>query len=212
MASLKLLPTDFSKRNQVKVPISSLKELTKRKLERFPYRYRLARAFENIQADNAISVRTLIGYEAGMKVFLAYTCYEQIAYVGVNIGVAGIKDKAFNEILNHQICSKFQKNKKFMNLIKEAYENGLANEVGKDKKSSTQLTKSLDKFIADTSADILCIAYAIRNMYAHGEFTGGGAGISNNSTKDLCYELADEVLDYANEIYSQCIIKLARRC
>ena len=212
MATLKLLPTDFSKRNQVKVPISALKELTKRKLLRFPYRYRFAKAFQHIQADEAIAIRTLTGYEAGMKVFLAYTCYEQITYVVVKLGVAGIKDKAFNEILNNEMCLKFHKNKKFIELINEAYENGLAIEDGKDKKSNTQLTNSLDKFIADKSADVLCLAYAIRNMYAHGEFTGGGAGITNNSIKDLFYELADEVLNYSNKIYSQCIIQLARRC
>lgn len=212
MATSKLLPTDFSKQNQLKTPISGLKELTKRKLQRFPYRYRFAKAFEHIQANDAIALRTLTGYEAGMKVFLAYTCYEQIAYVAVRLGVAGIKDKAFNDILNNDMCMKFHKNRKFMELINEAYENGLANEDSKDKKSNTQLTNSLEKFIADKSADILCLAYAIRNMYAHGEFTGGGAGITNNTTRDLFYKLADEVLSYSNKIYSQCIIELARRC
>lgn len=212
MATLILMPTDFSKRNQVKVPISGLKELTKRKLQRFPYRYRFAQAFEHIQADDAIAIRTLAGYEAGMKVFLAYTCYEQIVYVGARLGLTGIKDKAFNEILNNDMCLKFHKNKKFMELINEAYENGLATEDSKDKKSNTQLTNSLDKFIADKSSDILCLAYAIRNMYAHGEFTGGGAGITNNTTRKLFYELADEVLNYSNQIYSQCITQLARRC
>lgn len=211
MSLTRLLPTDFSKKKELQVPISTLKGLTKRKLLRFPYRYRFAKAFEHIQADEAIAIRTLTGYEAGMKVFLAYTCYEQITYVAVNLGVKGIKDKAFNEILNNEMCLKFHKNKKFMELINEAYENGLAIEDGKDKKSNTQLTNSLDKFILDKSADILCVAYAIRNMYAHGEFTGGGAGVTNNSTKNLFYELADEVLNYSNKIYSQCIIELARR-
>ena len=46
----------------------------KRRLSRFPYRYRLAKSFVGIDAKEV--GRTLIGYEAGMKVFLAYTAYE----------------------------------------------------------------------------------------------------------------------------------------
>jgi hypothetical protein len=59
MATSKLLPTDFSKQNQLKTPISGLKELTKRKLQRFPYRYRFAKAFEHIQANDAIRSITI---------------------------------------------------------------------------------------------------------------------------------------------------------
>ena len=41
------------------------------RLSRIPYRYRLAKSFAGIDAQEV--GKTLIGYEAGMKVFLAYT-------------------------------------------------------------------------------------------------------------------------------------------
>lgn len=204
------MPTDYIKHKQLKENVAYLNADLKRKLNRFPYRFRLAKAFARIDADTAVSTRTLIGYEAGMKVFLAYTCYEQIVYVAVGLKILGINTKGFNQIANNDIAVRLHKNQNFMKMIKEVYENGLANDDSKDAKANTQLTNSLDNFIKDKSADVLCLAYAIRNMFAHGEFTGGGAGITNNSTKNLFYELANEVLDYSNKIYSQCITKLEK--
>jgi hypothetical protein len=50
----------------------------------------------------------LIGYEAGMKVFLAYTCYEQIVFVANNLKIINVNAKAQNQVLNDNICSTFK--------------------------------------------------------------------------------------------------------
>jgi hypothetical protein len=209
MPNNKLLPTSFSKKNAIKDKINSLNDITKRKLARFPYRYRFAKSFNQIDADTAIKTRTLIGYEAGMKIFLAYTCYEQIVYVANYLKIDGVNAKAFNEVINNEITTKLHKNKSFMNMIVEAYEMGITEEIESEKnRNATILSNSLDKFINNKSADVLCLAYAIRNLYAHGEFTGGGAGVTNNTTRNLLYEIAEEVLSYSNKIYTQCLEKI----
>ena len=211
MASTNLLPTDYAKHKNLKDKMNSLSDVVRRRLQRFPYRYRFAKSFRQIEADTEIKTRTLIGYEAGMKVFLAYTCYEQIVYVAKNLKVDGVNSKAFNEVLNDKIVTSLHKNKTFMKLITEAYESGLAeeSETKIDKvKNNTTLSISLEKFINNKSSDVLCLAYAIRNLYAHGEFTGGGAGVTNNKTRDLFYKIAEEVLTYSNSLYSECISKI----
>lgn len=210
MATTSLFPKDFQKHKQLKEKINYLTDDARRKLQRFPYRYRFANSFYAIEADIAIKNRTLIGYEAGMKVFLAYTCYEQIVYVANSLKIDGISAKSFNEIINNNITTKLHKNKSFMNMIKEAYELG-CEEENKVSKPSTTLSISLHKFLNNKSDDILCLAYAIRNLYAHGEFTGGGSGVTNNTTRKLFFEIADELLSYSNKIYSQCLNKLSTR-
>ncbi|MSZ79781.1 MAG: hypothetical protein F2678_07095 [Actinobacteria bacterium] len=211
MASTRLFPKDFLRHKQLKEKLNYLDDSVLRRLQRFPYRYRFAKSFRQIEADTEIKTRTLIGYEAGMKVFLAYTCYEQIVYVANNLKVDGVNSKAFNEVLNENIIICLHKNKTFMKLITEAYESGLVEETEtkiNKAKNNTTLSISLEKFINNKSSDILCLAYAIRNLYAHGEFTGGGAGITNNKTRDLFYQIAEEILNYSNSLYSQCISKI----
>jgi hypothetical protein len=98
-----------------------------------------------------------------------------------------------------------------MDMIREVHANGLAKEEELNKENltnNTHLTNSLEKFLNNKSVDVLCIAYAIRNLYAHGEFTGGGAGVTNNKIKDYYYEIADEVLSYSENLYSLCINKI----
>jgi len=211
MASTRLFPKDFSRHKALKEKINYLEDDIKRRFQRFPYRYRFAKSFDSINTDDAIAIRTLIGYEAGMKVFLAYTCYEQIVYVANNLKITNVYPKALNQIPNINICENLISNKKFMKMIQEVYANGLAKEEELNKENlnnNTHLTNSLEKFLNNKSVDVLCIAYAIRNLYAHGEFTGGGAGVTNNKIKDYYYEIADEVLSYSENLYSLCINKI----
>jgi hypothetical protein len=99
-------------------------------------------------------------------------------------------------------------------MIHEVHANGYAKEEelsNESKTSNTHLTNSLDKFINNKSSDVLCLAYAIRNLYAHGEFTGGGSGVTNNKTRQIYFELANEILDYSEKLYSQCLEKIKLR-
>ena len=111
MTNNRLFPKSFAQHKQLKEKINYLEDDVKRRLQRFPYRYRFAKSFDSINTDEAIAIRTLIGYEAGMKVFLAYTCYEQIVFVANNLKVNSVKSKALNQIPNDAICEKLVGNK-----------------------------------------------------------------------------------------------------
>jgi hypothetical protein len=211
MATTRLFPKSYAQHKQLNEKIDYLEDGIKRRLQRFPYRYRFAKSFDSINTDEAIAIRTLIGYEAGMKVFLAYTCYEQIVFVANNLKIQNVKSKALNQIPDIDICDSLIVNKKFMKMIHEVYVNGLAKEEEFNKESltnNTHLTNSLEKFLEKKSVDILCIAYAIRNLYAHGEFTGGGAGVTNNKIREIYYDIAEEVLNYSEDLYSLCVNKI----
>ena len=112
-----LLPTDYKKHKLLKDKINYLDDNVRRKLQRFPYRYKFANAFTGVDTNEEIATRTRIGYEAGMKVFLSYTCYEQIVYVAQSLKVLGINSKAFNQVVNNNITTKLLKNKNFMKMI-----------------------------------------------------------------------------------------------
>jgi hypothetical protein len=211
MTNNRLFPKSYAQHKQLKEKINYLEDGVKRRLQRFPYRYRFAKSFDSINTDEAIAIRTLIGYEAGMKVFLAYTCYEQIVFVANNLKINSVKSKALNQIPNDAICEKLIGNKKFMKMIHEVYVNGLAKEEEFNKEAitnNTHLTNSLEKLLDKKSVDILCIAYAIRNLYAHGEFTGGGAGVTNNKIRKIYYDIAEEVLNYSEGLHSLCVNKI----
>ena len=49
-------------------------------LNKFRYRYRIARAFESINAPD-VDVRTSDGYAVGIKLFLAYSAFNEIIAV-----------------------------------------------------------------------------------------------------------------------------------
>lgn len=211
MTDTRLFPKNYLLHLKLKNEINYLNDDIKRKLHRFPYRYRLANSYEGIIADHAITNRTLIGYESGMKVFLAYTCYEQIVFVANSLKINNVKAKALNQILNNDVCEKLISNKSFVKMIQEAYANGLAKEepLNKDTTSSnSHLTNSLDKFLNNKSSDVLCLAYAIRNLFAHGEFTGGGSGATSTSVKELYYDIAHEVLCYSDMLYGKCLTSI----
>ena len=94
-------------------------------------------------------------------------------------------------------------------MIKEANDIGIFEEIDNDKQRvSTNLSNSLDKFMKDKSSDILCLAYAIRNLYAHGEFTGGSSGVTNNTVRKLFFDIAEEILNYSDVLYTDCLNKI----
>lgn len=172
-----------------------LSEDVKSKLKRFPYRYRLAKSFIGIDAKEV--GRTLIGYEAGMKVFLAYTAYEEIIDPCVKLKLEEVKQKNFNEILNKELADAFIKNKDLINLIRDNF-----------KSKDTRLLGQIEKFIRGETNDVLCIAFGIRNLYAHGVFTATAGGVKNQKDKKLYFKLADALLKYCDKRFTNCVKKI----
>jgi len=76
------LPSAFKRLKAIKKQIQN--EDTKSMLNRFVYRYRIARAFKGIDAPD-IGDRTVRGYAAGMKLLLAYSAFDEIRSARVAI-------------------------------------------------------------------------------------------------------------------------------
>ena len=178
------------KENTVKIDTE-----VKKRLSRFPYRYRLAKSFVAIDAKEV--GRTKIGYEAGMKVFLAYTAYEDLIYAVYRLGIENVKEKNANIISNKELALEFLKNVNLLRFIRENL-----------RKEDAQLKEKIEKFIRGESNDVLFLALAIRNFYAHGAFTATTGGIKNKSDKELYFKLSDVVLKYCDKRFSNCIKKI----
>ena len=182
-------------RQNLKTGSTKINAEVKRRLSRFPYRYRLAKSFVGVDAKEV--GRTLIGYEAGMKVFLAYTAYEDLIYAAQKLSIENVKDKNENIISNKELAEQLLKNKSLIEFVR----NNLRAE-------DTLLKTRVEEFIRGETNDVLFLALAIRNFYAHGIFTATKGGVTKKADKDLYFKLADVVLKYCDKRYSNCIKKI----
>jgi hypothetical protein len=167
----------------------------KKRLSRFPFRYRLAKSFVGIDAKEV--GRTLIGYEAGMKVFLAYTAYEDLIYAAQKLGIENVLDKNENTIVNKELADKLIKNTKLIEFVRENL-----------RSEDVLLKVRIEEFIRRETNDVLFLASAIRNFYAHGVFTATTGGVTKKADKVLYYRLADEVLKYCDKRFKNCVKKI----
>jgi len=190
------MPTSYKDYQQkLKAGTKRINEEVKKRLSRFPYRYRLAKSFVGIDAKEV--GRTLMGYEAGMKVFLAYTAYEDLIYAAQKLGIENVKDKNENTILNKELAEQLLKNNNLIEFVRE----NLRNE-------DALLKTKIEEFIRGETNDVLFVALAIRNFYAHGIFTATKGGVTKKADKAIYFKLADVVLKYCDKRYSNCIKKI----
>ena len=190
------MPTAYKDYQQkLKTGTIKINDEVKRCLSRFPYRYRLAKSFVGIDAKEV--GRTLIGYEAGMKVFLAYTAYEDLIYAALKLEIENVKDKNENTILNKELAEQLLKNKSLIDFVR----NNLRAE-------DALLKARIEEFIRGETYDVLFLALAIRNFYAHGIFTATKGGVTKKADKALYYKLADVVLKYCDKRFTNCIRKI----
>ena len=182
-------------RQNLKTGSTKINAEVKRRLSRFPYRYRLAKSFVGVDAKEV--GRTLIGYEAGMKVFLAYTAYEDLIYAAQKLSIENVKDKNENIISNKELAEQLLKNKSLIEFVR----NNLRAE-------DTLLKTRVEEFIRGETNDVLFLALAIRNFYAHGIFTATKGGVTKKADKALYYKLADVVLKYCDKRFTNCIRKI----
>jgi hypothetical protein len=176
-------------------PIAELRKhkQNKKELTRFVFRYRLAKSFNGINAEGI--GRTLEGYNSVVKLFLTYTAYEQLLRASIGLNVFGILSIEKNNIVDIRLADKLRKNSKLIDFLVEHSIEG------------TLLSK-LISFRKNTNNDVVCVAYAIRNIFAHGELTATAIGTSIKSERDALYDLADVLLNYCDENFTKCIEKL----
>ena len=82
-------------------------------LNRFMYRYRMANAFQTIVAVD-VEKRTVDGYACGMKLFMAYSAYDELREAEKNL-INGEWLKT-HKLKNKELAERIRKNTKMKNV------------------------------------------------------------------------------------------------
>jgi hypothetical protein len=185
------LPRDYSKYSNLAKKSRRLDVLPL--LNKFSFRYRLAESFEGMVAPDV--GRTLLGYNVVMKVFLAYTAYEAIVRTARILRLYGVDTHELNSIYDAGLAKRIRNNEKLRNyLTAYQFERGLANK--------------LKLFFNGTTSDIVCVAYAIRNIFAHGDLTASSVGTETIAKRQQFTDLANALLDYCDDTFTKCLEKI----
>ncbi len=191
MPNAKNLPNDYDA--FVKFAKISHKKAAISLLNKFSFRYRLAEDFEGIVAPNV--GRTLAGYNVITKVFLAYTAYEAVIKAARYLRVSSIQNIELNTCFDSALAIKIRQNEKLKSyLLAYPHEQSVANKIR--------------LFFNGTSSDIVCIAFALRNIFAHGELTASVVGTETIAKRKVFTDLANSLLDYCDDTFSLCVKKL----
>ena len=191
MPNEKNLPTDYDE-------YVELAKLSKRLtalplLNRFAFRYRLAEDFEGIVAPNV--GRTLAGYNVITKIFLSYTAYEAIVRAGRNLRVHSVLTHELNTRFDNKLAIKLRENKKLESYLLSY-------------PCDSSLMNKLKLFFNGNTSDIICVAYAIRNVFAHGDLTASAIGTETKAQRKVFTDLANSLLDYCDETFTLCLKRL----
>lgn len=196
MPTLNNMPTDHAKWTQLKKS-KDIKTKVLNSLNRFQYRYRLGCSFSSMTVDGTTAL-TAKGYTAFMKLFLAYSAYDEVRSAEVVL-LKREKPKVHYIKKQTALAEKLRKNIKLKQLLIEGIE---------DEKDG--LKKFVQKFYDGVTDDIMCIATAARNSFVHGNLTAGGAGLNINARVEAIEELATVLNEYSDKLFSKCLLKIER--
>ena len=194
MKDLHNLPTAHKRLKAIKKQIEN--EEIKKTLNRFTYRYRIARAFVGINAPD-IGDKTVRGYAAGMKLLLAYSAFDEIRLARIAFPKLRPKKGEYTKIVNVNLASKLRDNKELEALL------SIATAV-----KNPSLKNDIEMFFQNNNDDVMCIATGLRNAFAHGVFTAAGAGLTTKSKQKQIDELANAVLDMTDDTALECVSQL----
>lgn len=189
------MPTNVDKWTRLKKNKPIKKKLVD-SLNIFQYRYRLARSFSSMTIDGA-TARTVKGYTAFMKLFLAYSAYDEVRTAEMIL--LKLDKLKLHNIKNQSLASALRNNKKLKDLLIDGIES-----------EKNGLKKALIKFYEGESDDIICIATAARNSFVHGDLTAGGAGLTINSKFEAVHKLASVLNDHSDGIFCACLVEIER--
>ena len=108
------LPSAFKRLKSIKKQIEN--EEIKSTLNRFVYRYRIARAFRGINAPD-IGERTVRGYAVGMKLLLAYSAFDEIRATRNAILKLRPPQGAHAKGIHAELADKLRSNTELQNLL-----------------------------------------------------------------------------------------------
>lgn len=191
MPDINQFPTNYSV--YLKLAKSTHKTTALPHLTRFTYRYRLAKDFIGLKAPNV--GKTLAGYDVITKLFLTYTAYEAVVKAARYLSVRSVLIHPLNTRFEPELAKKLRSNEKLRTfLLAYPLDTALANKV--------------KLFFDGTTSDIVSIAYALRNIFAHGDLTASPIGTETSAKREVFTKLANAMLLYSDEIFSKCLTKL----
>jgi hypothetical protein len=192
MPNAKNLPTDYDE--YVGLAGLTKKDYALPLLNRFAFRYRLAESFQGMVAPEV--GRTLEGYNALTKVFLAYTAYEAIIKAARTLRVHSVNSHELNMVYDKDLAVRLRKNEKLKAYLESVNRNDVA------------LTNKHKLFFDGTTSDIVCIAYSLRNIFAHGDLTASAVGTETIAKRKVFIDLANSLLDYCDDTFTLCLKRL----
>jgi hypothetical protein len=195
MKDLNNLPTKHKEFDAMKKALSDKQKKQNQKflnlMNRFMYRYRMAKAFQTIVVKD-VEKRTVDGYACGMKLFMAYSAYDEIrAAERILLKLERNKTHKYkNEILAERIRS----NERMKDLLLETI---AVEEDG--------LRVMLKKFYANKNNEIMIFASSLRHSFVHGDFTTSRSGLTNKREIQTIDDVTDVILKISDEIFSEII-------
>ena len=196
-------PTHFKLAKEILNKLKNKEDIKiKNCLNRFIYRYRMAKAFIEARYDG-VDNRTVNGYNAGMHLFLAYSAFDEIRNVEMLL-LKKRRLKIHNLEKNLRLCNSIRKNKSLKHLLLNSisiHDGGLSLKINEfygvwDDKLGQYIVKN---------NDLLVFATCLRNCYVHGDFTANGAGLTNASKLKAISDLTNEILNYCDELLTKLV-------
>jgi hypothetical protein len=163
-------------------------------INRFIARYSLAKAFKGIDA-HTFRRSTLMGYDAVMRLMLAFSAYDTLfkAVEKLTPQLSLRYDIYSFLIHNHELEEEFRSNQLLLNVLKADAKETALSRLEAFEKGGESLT---------------CIAFAIRNMVAHGQMNPTASKASRTSVANQINQLSALVLDACDFIFNDYLIVL----
>lgn len=195
MKDLHNLPTKHKEFSAMKKALSEKQKKQNEKflnlMNRFMYRYRMAKAFETLVAKD-VEKRTVDGYACGMKLFMAYSAYDEIR--AAERILLNLNRNKTHKYKNEILAEKIRSNERMKDLLLETI---AVEEDG--------LRIMLKKFYANKNNEIMIFASSLRHSFVHGDFTTARSGLTNKREIQTINDVTDVVLKLSDELFSEMV-------
>jgi len=195
MKDLHNLPTKHKEFSAMKKALSDKQKKQNEKflnlMNRFMYRYRMAKAFETLVAKD-VEKRTVDGYACGMKLFMAYSAYDEIR--AAERILRKLDRNATHKYKNEILAERIRSNDRMKDLLLETI---AVEEDG--------LRVMLKKFYANKNNEIMIFASSLRHSFVHGDFTTARSGLTNKREIQTINDVTDVVLKLSDELFSEMV-------
>ena len=192
MKDLHNLPTKHKEFSAMKKALSDKQKKQNEKflnlMNRFMYRYRMSKAFHTIVVKD-VEKRTVDGYACGMKLFMAYSAYDEIR--AAERILLKLDRNETHKYKNEMLAERIRSNELMKDLLLETI---AVDEDG--------LRIMLKKFYASKNDEIMIFASSLRHSFVHGDFTAARAGLTNKTKIGVVNEVTDVVLKVSDDIFS----------